>query len=61
MLPLPMWNASAGHIIFSLKSAIKQCDQKKLPIAYKSCPKMIDFDTFAKIVAKGFEKMPKVQ
>ena len=49
MLPLPMWNASAGHIIFSLKSAIKQCDQKKLPIAYKSCPKMIDFDTFAKI------------
>ena len=26
-----------------------QCDQKKSPNVYKSCPKMIDFDTFTKI------------
>ena len=49
-----------------------QCDQKKSPNVYKSCPKMIAFDTFAKmpksvgdlgkiIVAKGFKKLPKVQ
>ena len=27
----------------------EQCDQKKSPNVYKSCPKMIDFDTFTKI------------
>ena len=26
-----------------------QCNQKKLPNVYKSCPKMIDFETFTKI------------
>ena len=26
-----------------------QCDQKKSPNVCKSCPKMIDFDTFTKI------------
>ena len=29
-----------------------QCDQKKLPNVYKSCPKMIDFDTFTKIASE---------
>ena len=55
-----------------------QCDQKKLPNVYKSCPKMISLEKlkiltpFQKlpknvgylgklIVAKGFEKLPKVQ
>ena len=48
-----------------------QCDQKKLPNVYKSCPNMIlaplqklpknvgDLGKF--IVAKGFKKLPKVQ
>ena len=47
-------------------------DQKKMPNVYKSCPKMIDFETFENlsnnvwdmeklIIAKGFKKLPKVQ
>ena len=46
--------------------------RKKSPNIYKSCPKMIDFDTFTTIatycgilgqliVAKGFKKLPKDQ
>ena len=55
-----------------------QCDQKKSPNVYKSCPKMISLeklkiltplqklpknvgDLAKNIVAKGFEKLPKVQ
>ena len=45
-----------------------QCDQKKSPNVCKSCPKMIDFDTFRNvgelgklIVAKAYKKLPKVQ
>ena len=46
--------------------------RNKSPNVYKSCPKMIDLDTFQQllrnvgdldklIVAKGFKKLPKVQ
>ena len=38
------------HSSFTLSlSYLHQCDQKKSPNVYKSCPKMIDFDTFTKI------------
>ena len=33
--------------------AAGQCDQKKLPNVYKSCPKMIDFDTFTEIAEES--------
>ena len=52
-----------------------QCDQKKSPCVYKSCPKKISLDKLniftplqklpenegKLIVAKGFTKLPKVQ
>ena len=42
-----------------------QCDQKKPPNVYKSCPKMIHpknvGDLGKLIVAKGFKNLPKVQ
>ena len=60
------------------KGTYDQCDQKKSPNVYKSCPKMISLeqlkfltplqklpknvgDLDKLIVAKGFEKLPKVQ
>jgi len=46
-----------------------QCDLKKSPNVYKSCPKMISLEKLPKnvgdlgklILAKGFKKLPKVQ
>ena len=61
-----------------LSDTLHQCDQKKLPNVYKSCPIMISLeklqiliplqklpknvgDLDKLIVAKGFQKLPKVQ
>ena len=41
--------AHQDHEGGSKASLLIQCDQKKSPNVYKSCPKMIDFDTFTKI------------
>ena len=39
----------SGILWFVRQEGPDQCDQKNLPNVYKSCPIMIDFDTFTKI------------
>ena len=37
-----------GCMLLARMLRLGQCDRKKSPNFYKSCPKMIDFDTFTK-------------
>ena len=75
---MPFLNLNVGNSEEASNPDHRQCDQKKSPNDYKSCPKMISIEKWhlltpvqkllknvrdlgKLIVAKGFEKMPKVQ